>query len=102
MEPLRNVLRRWIDAIEWRNVIDAAIVELLCQGLQLLLRTDEVDSDGVGIDSAALRCELRFDLVRMPMKRLRDPAIFTQKMSGLESRLTRTKNWASRFLPNTR
>src|SRR2546429_514473 len=86
MKPLRDVFGRWIDAIERRHIVDATVVELFRQRLELLLRADEVDGNRVGIHSAALPRELRLDFVRVPVQRLSDPAILPKKMRRLEPR----------------
>src|SRR2546428_11339695 len=85
MEPLRNVLRRWIDGIERRHVIDASVVEFLRQVLEFLSGADEIDRDGIAIDATTLRCEIRLDFVRVAMQRLRDAAIFAQVVRGFEA-----------------
>ena len=84
-EPLGDVLRRGIDAIERRHIIDAAVVELLRQRFELVPRADEIDGDGVGIDAARARREVRFDFVRVPVQRLGDAAVLAQKMRGFEA-----------------
>ena len=87
MEPLRYVLRRWIDRIEWRHVIDASVIELPGQQFELLSGTDEVDRYGIAVDATAPGREVCLDLVRVTMQRLRDAAIFTQIVRSFETRL---------------
>src|SRR6267378_2665662 len=75
-EPLGDVLRRGVDLIEGGNVVDAAVVELLGQCLELAPGADEIDSDGVGVGAPRARGEVGFDFVRVPVQRLGDAAIF--------------------------
>src|SRR6185436_18650575 len=86
-EPLRDVFRARVDLVERRDVVDAAVVERFRERLELLLRADEVDRDGVAIEPAAARGEVGFDFVRVPVQRLGDAAIFTEKVRRLEPRL---------------
>src|SRR6059058_1172789 len=67
-EPLRDVLGRRIDRVERSDIVDAAVVELLRERLELPLCADEIDRDGVLIDAAATRGQLRLDLVRVSVQ----------------------------------
>src|SRR6266513_5843115 len=87
IKPLRDVLGGGVDVIEGRKIIDAAVVELLRKRLELLLRTDEIDSDRIGINAAAIRRKLCLDSVRVAVQRLGDAAVFAQEMRSLEARL---------------
>src|SRR4051794_25776526 len=84
-EPLGDVLRRGVDLIERWDVVDAAIVELLCQRFELAPGTDEIDSDGVGVDASGARSKIGFDFVRVAVQRLGDAAVFAKKVGGLEA-----------------
>src|SRR5438477_4894723 len=53
VEPLRNVLRRWIDRIKRRYVIDASVIELPGQQFELLSGADEINRYGVTVDATA-------------------------------------------------
>src|SRR5205807_310208 len=85
MEPLRNVLSRRVDRIEWRHVVDAAVIEFLRQVLEFLSGADEIDRDRVTVDATTPRREFCRDLVRMSVQRLRDTAIFAQVVCGFEA-----------------
>src|SRR2546421_1242528 len=87
MKPLRDVFRGWFDGVEWWDVVDASVVELLGERFQLLSRTDEIDSDCIGVNTAGESGQVRFHFVRMAMQGFGDAAIFAKKVCGLESRL---------------
>src|SRR3954447_20937601 len=84
-EPLGDVLGRGVDLIEWGNVVDAAVVELLGQRFELAPGADEIDGDGVGVDASRARGEIGFDFVRVPVQRLGDAAILAKKVGGFEA-----------------
>ena len=72
---------------EWRDVVDAAVVERLRQRFQLSFRAHEIDGDGVAVDASAARGEVRLDLVGVAVQRLGDAAVLAEVVRRFEPRL---------------